>query len=143
MTAFQLLLVLFITVPLLEIYLLIQVGSVIGAPLTILLVVATAMVGAFLVRSQGLSTLHRVQTTLAQDELPAGPLLEGALILLAGALLLTPGLVTDAIGFVCLIPPWRQTLVRKFLGRPTRWHPNDGQPTRGRVIDGEFSREDE
>lgn len=143
MTAFQLLLVLFITVPLLEIYLLIQVGSVIGAPLTILLVVATAMVGAFLVRSQGLSTLHRVQTTLAQNELPAGPLLEGALILLAGALLLTPGLVTDAIGFVCLIPPWRQTLVRKFLGRPARRHPNDGQPTRGRVIDGEFSREDE
>ena len=143
MTAFQLLLVLFVTVPLLEIYLLIQVGSVIGAPLTILLVVVTAVIGAFLVRFQGLSTLHRVQTTLARNELPAGPLLEGALILLAGALLLTPGLVTDAIGFVCLIPPWRQTLVGKFLGRSVRLHPKEGQRTRGRVIDGEFSREDE
>ena len=141
MTVFQLLLVLFITVPLLEIYLLIQVGSVIGAPLTIVLVVVTAVIGASLVRSQGLSTLQRVQTTLAHNELPAGPLLEGALILLAGALLLTPGLVTDAIGFVCLIPPWRQALVAKFLGRPARQHPQDRR--HGRVIEGEFSREDD
>ena len=135
-TVFQLLLVLFITVPLLEIYLLIQVGSVIGAPLTIVLVVVTAVVGASLVRSQGLSTLQRVQTTLAHDELPAGPLLEGALILLAGALLLTPGFITDAVGFACLLPPSRQLMVRLAL---SRLRPVGEQR---RTLEGDFRRED-
>ena len=142
-SAFHLLFVLFVTVPLLEIYLLIQVASIVGAASTIGLVVLTAVVGATLVRSQGLLTVRKVQQSLAHNELPAESLVEGALILLAGALLLTPGLATDAVGFFCLIPPWRQALARKLLGRHTPAHHKAGKPGAGRVIEGEFSRDDE
>ena len=135
-SAFHLLFVLFVTVPLLEIYLLIQVASIVGAASTIGLVVLTAVVGATLVRSQGLLTVRKVQQSLAHNELPAESLVEGALIL-------TPGLATDAVGFFCLIPPWRQALARKLLGRHAPAHHKAGKPGAGRVIEGEFSRDDE
>ena len=109
--------ILFLVVPFVEIYLLVEIGARIGAPWTILLVVMTAIVGAWLVRVQGLATWRRFQASLARNELPATALVEGLCLLIAGALLLTPGFFTDAAGFACLIPPLRRTLIKHLLRR--------------------------
>lgn len=148
MNPFRLLFLLFILVPLVEIYLLIQVGSMIGALPTVLLIVITALVGVTLLRAQGLSTWLEAQRTLAGGELPALQLMEGAALLVSGALLLTPGFVTDFIGFLGLIPVTRKMLVRWFLSRATVVG-FQGRPDfhrRGRdeeVIDGEFQEKDD
>lgn len=141
---FRVLFLLFITIPLIEIYLLIQVGSVIGAPLTIALVVLTAVLGAFLLRFQGLMTLQRVQQALARGELPTVPMLEGAVLLVCGALLLTPGFFTDALGFLGLVPPLRRRAVLAFL----EWGLAGPRPPQGpsgqgpRTLEGDYRRED-
>ena len=108
---------LFLLVPLVEIYFLIKVGNLIGAIPTIALVVFTALLGAMLLRFQGLTTLTRSRHVLAQGQLPALEMLEGVLLLFAGALLLTPGFFTDAIGFAFLVPPLRQAVIRWFLSK--------------------------
>ncbi len=137
----------FLLVPLIEIYFLIAVGGVVGAGPTILLVVFTAMLGAFLVRAQGFSTLARARTHLARVQLPAMEALEGLLLFVAGALLLTPGFFTDAVGFVFLIPPLRRGIIgaviaRRIFGvvsvRTVHGYADEAHPSaQGRVIDGE------
>ena len=112
----------FLTVPLVEIFLLIKVGNIIGAPWTAL-VVLTALVGAWLVRLQGLSALNRVRQSAARGELPALELLEGLFLLAAGALLLTPGFFTDIVGFACLTPSLRRLLIRLAVRRFGQIHP--------------------
>ena len=107
----------FLLVPLLEIYLLIQVGQVIGAGWTVLLVVLTAVIGVALLKRQGLSTLNRAQRKMQDGELPAHEMLEGMGLVVAGALLLTPGFFTDAVGFLLLFPPSRIWLVRAIASR--------------------------
>jgi len=94
--------ILFLVIPVVEIYFLITVGSAIGAVTTVALILLTAFIGAFLVRAQGFSTLARVQMQMAKGEMPAIEIFEGLFLLVAGALLLTPGFITDAIGFACL-----------------------------------------
>jgi UPF0716 protein FxsA len=146
MNPFAILLLLFIGVPLVEIYFLIKVGGVVGAIPTVFLVVFTAMLGVLLLRFQGMSTLQRVQDTMARGEVPAVPVLEGALLLVAGALLLTPGFVTDGIGFLLLIPPLRQAMVRAWLRRfivPPRGGPRPPEEQGPRTIEGEYRREDD
>ncbi len=160
MNPLAILFILFLTIPLVEIYLLIKVGSVIGAPMTIFLVVFTAVLGAWLLRIQGFSTLRRIQQMLNQGGLPAVELLEGALLLLAGALLLTPGFFTDAIGFACLVPVFRRTLImyamRRFFApnapQDSEFNPYTQQPRqpqskqskhRTHTIEGEYTREDD
>ncbi len=146
----HLLLLLFVAIPLVELYFLIQVGSVIGALPTIALCVLTAAIGAALIRAQGFSTLGRAQASLDRGEVPAIPMLEGAVLLVSGALLLTPGIVTDILGFACLIPPLRQHFIRRFLERRSQ-SLRDGdtvtvRTVRGsarRTIEGEFRREDD
>lgn len=108
---------LFLVVPIVEIYLLIQVGTVIGALPTILLVVATAVIGAYLLRQQGLSTLARFQKNMSNGVMPAREMLEGVLLLIGGALLMTPGFFTDTMGFLCLIPFTRRYLVDQLINR--------------------------
>ena len=117
MFVFRNLLLLFLIVPIIEIYLLIQVGSLIGALPTVVLVVLTAVLGAALLRSQGFATLGRIQATMARGEVPAIELMEGAMLLFGGALLLTPGFFTDAIGFVCLLPQLRKQVVLWLIKR--------------------------
>lgn len=117
MRGFPIFAFLFLVVPIVEIYLLIQVGSVIGALPTILLVVATAVIGAYLLRQQGLSTLARFQKNMATGVMPAREMLEGVLLLVGGALLMTPGFFTDAMGFMCLIPFTRRFLVDQLISR--------------------------
>lgn len=114
---FRILIILFLTVPLLEIFLLLKVGSLIGALWTVVLVVLTAVIGVSLLRMQGISTIQRLQACTARGEPPAIPMIEGAFLLFAGALLLTPGFFTDAVGFAILFPPFRQYLAMQILTR--------------------------
>ena len=161
MPAFLPLFLIFLLIPLAEIYVLIQVGSAIGAGFTIFFVVFTAVLGAFLVRLEGLTTLQRAQSMLRRGEVPAVELVEGLVLLISGALLLTPGFLTDTIGFLCLVPPLRRLVIRKALYErlvvrtPKAPHANadpwnvsgrgvddtDGQGT-PRTIEGDYERLD-
>lgn len=114
---FQILLVAFLVVPIIEIYLLFQVGGIIGAGWTILIVIGTAVLGASLLRQQGLATWTRLNQSIAQGQLPPSVLLEGVFLLLAGAFLLTPGFFTDTIGFLFLVPAVRKMLAASLLSR--------------------------
>lgn len=141
---FFLLMLLFFAVPLVEIYLLLEVGGVIGALPTITLVVLTAVIGAALIRTQGLATLRRVQQELARGEVPALGIIEAALLLVAGALLLTPGFLTDSVGFLILVPPLRRWAIQAFLAH--RVHVAGAavdrtDPGKPGAIEGEFRRE--
>ena len=141
MNPLHLLVLLFVAVPIAEIYLLLEVGGVIGALPTIGLVVLTAVVGAALVRAQGFSTIEQVRRTMDAGEVPAVAIIEGIILLLAGALLLTPGFLTDAMGFCCLVPPLRRAVIVRFIeSRVVRTH--HASPRRGHVIEGEFKREE-
>lgn len=137
-------LLLFVLAPLIELYFLIQVGSVIGALPTILLSILTAAIGGYLVRVQGLSVLGRVHAMLDQGEMPALELLDGSVLLLCGFALLLPGFITDAVGFVLLIPPVRTALIRRYLGVV----PIQGgaavyrEEQRRRIIEGDWRRDD-
>ncbi|MEW6647949.1 MAG: FxsA family protein, partial [Pseudomonadota bacterium] len=111
----RLLFLLLLLLPVLEIYLMIQVGGVIGAIPTIALVVFTAVLGALLLRHQGLAVLQRVQQLAQQGEAPTAAMLEGVVILLSGAMLLLPGFFTDALGLLGLVPPLRHALVAVIL----------------------------
>ena len=148
MNPFTVLFLAFILVPLIEIYFLIKVGSVIGAIPTIALVVFTALLGAMLLRFQGLTTLQRTRTTMAQGQLPAMEMMEGVLLLFSGALLLTPGFFTDIVGFLCLIPALRQALIHWFLSKSDVYM-HTGQKTAQRgpnghyTIEGEYRRDDD
>jgi UPF0716 protein FxsA len=106
------LLILFIVIPIVEMWLLIEVGQLIGAPLTIAAVVATAALGVFWLRQQGLSTLLRLNQKLSSGEMPAMEIAEGMMLAVGGALLLTPGFATDAFGFCCLFPLTRQLMAQ-------------------------------
>ncbi len=149
MTPFRTLFLLFLVVPIVEIYLLITVGGLIGVMPTILLVILTAILGALLLRYQGFMTFQRVQGELAQGQIPAMALMEGVVLLLAGALLLTPGFFTDAIGFVCLVPLLRRGLIRllmqRVLVRSFGVGGVDDSPRSdgGRTIEGDFRRRDD
>lgn len=139
----HLLFLIFVAVPIVEIYLLLEVGGVIGAIPTIALVVLTAAAGAALVRTQGFSTIMHVRRSMEAGEVPAVAIIEGIVLLVAGALLLTPGFLTDAFGFGCLIPPLRRALILRFVeARVIRTHHPGPVSRHGHVIEGEFKRED-
>jgi len=112
------LILLFTIVPLVELYILIKIGSHIGGLNTILLVIMTAMLGAWLARLQGLRTLQQIQFNLSQGQIPAEELIDGVLILVGGILLLTPGVLTDLFALGLLFPitrtPFKRWLRRRF-----------------------------
>ena len=110
---------LFIILPIAEMVVLIKVGGLIGVLNTIGLVLLTAVIGAWLLRQQGLATLLRANQRLNSGELPAKEVAEGLILAVGGALLLTPGLITDAVGFACLLPGSRHWLAAKALKRMT------------------------
>jgi len=107
------LLALFILVPVAEFFLLIEIGERIGVPATLALVVATGALGAYLARRQGLGVLQQFRTRQAGD-IGLGDILDGIIILVAGAVLITPGILTDAFGFFCLVPAGRG-VIKRFL----------------------------
>jgi len=106
---------LFITVPLLELYVLIEVGSGIGGIATIALCLFTAALGGFLIRIQGIRTLLSAQQQVAQGSVPAEHALHGIFLAIAGLLLFLPGFITDSLGFLLLIPAVRKLLMKKAL----------------------------
>ena len=147
---FRIFFALFILVPLLEIYLLIKVGGIIGALPTVFMVVFTAVLGVLLLRHQGLYTLGKVQAALERGELPTMAMLEGVVLIISGALLLTPGFFTDTIGFLGLIPALRRRLILAVLERGIISSMQHGSGRRGpgaghgpRTLEGDYRREDD
>ena len=148
---------LFIGLSLLELTVMIQVGTVIGALPTVVLIVLTAMVGSALVRREGLKTLLEAQQRMQLGEMPARELLGGMLLALAGLLLIVPGFVTDLLGLLLLLPPLRCRLADRLVkgvrvqGVMGGFPPQDGfgsssEPTPherpGTTIEGEFERKE-
>lgn len=113
---FPRLLILFIGIPLIELVLFYRIGSLIGLGPTVATVILTGFLGAALTKRQGLQVLAKYQKALAEGRMPHAEVIEGLMILVAGAVLLTPGFLTDAIGFAMLIPPVR-AVIRQFAGR--------------------------
>ena len=156
--------ILFIIIPLVELYVIIAVGEEIGAFWTVILVLMTAVIGVNLLRIQGMSTLARAQKSMAQGAVPAMEMMEGIALAVAGVLLITPGFITDTIGFLCLFPLSRQAIIRYIMARATvqtsfnarmdgfqtkqqnEHHDSAAQKTKqpkhGRTIEGEYTRED-
>jgi UPF0716 protein FxsA len=140
---------LFLFVPLIEIALFIQVGGMIGLWPTLGIVVATAVAGTLLVRSQGSQALQRLRHSFDELRDPTETLAHGAMILFSGALLLTPGFFTDAVGFALLVPGVREFILRRIkervevhtvsAGNP-HWRPSG--PVDNDVIEGEYEVED-
>ena len=147
----RILVLLFIVIRIVEMVLLIEVGGLIGALPTVALVVLTATLGVWLLRLQGVQTWFRLQNRLSEGELPGKELMEGVLLLIGGALLLTPGFFTDTVGFCCLIPITRRQMATVLLERLL---PHAGtfpfnrpggqsyQPGNGRTIDGEYTKDE-
>ena len=153
MRPFSSLFMLFLAVSFAEIYVLIEVGRRIGSLGTIFLLVFTAVLGALLVRMQGMQTYIQIQRSVSQGRMPAQEMIEGVMIMIAGLLLLTPGFVTDTVGFVFLVPAVRRTLIALALSRQTQGPQTpesgpvfeDGPKARseggGRVIEGELDND--
>jgi UPF0716 protein FxsA len=138
-------LLLFVGIPLTELYFLIKVGSQIGAFPTIFLTVFTALLGGYMVRHQGFSTLMRVRGMMERGEIPAIEMIEGAVLLVCGVLLLLPGFITDVVGFILLVPPLRRWLLTAGLQgsgimRPAPPPGASETPREPDVIEGEFMR---
>ena len=111
---------LFIVTPLVELAILIYLGTLIGIINTILIVVTTGILGAFLARTQGLATLSRIRSSMERGILPSDELFQGSLIVIGGLLLVTPGMITDLVGFAMLIPQTRNIVIkwlRKLIQR--------------------------
>lgn len=144
--------VLFVLVPLVEIYILIQVGQVIGVWWTILLLVADSVLGGYLIKREGARAWRALHAALQAHKMPAKELADGALILVGGTLLLTPGFLSDVFGFFCILPFTRpvarriltELITRKFLGGPksgprsrvrTQQRPGPDSVVQGEVVD--------
>lgn len=110
------LMLLFTLIPVLEIYVILRVGHYLGAGPTVALIILTGIAGAYLARTQGFDIVLRIQTQMSQGQLPAESLLDGAMVLAGGLLLLTPGFCTDIFGFTLLVPATRQWL-KRFMRR--------------------------
>lgn len=149
---------LFIIIPIIEITLLINVGQMIGIVYTIGLVLLSAFIGVNMLRIQSLSTLMKAQERMNQGEIPGKEMAEGIVLAVGGALLVTPGFVTDVVGFCCLIP-WTRVAIVHFLSQRfhviasrqtvhTRYAETSSksshapQETPGDVIDGEYTRKE-
>jgi UPF0716 protein FxsA len=115
-----LLVVALLVVPLVEIFVLLQVGQLLGAVPTLALLLAMSLVGAYLLRREGTRTWRAFRSALRSGRVPAQEVADGALVILGGSLLLTPGFVTDAVGLACVLPPSRAVLRRVALRLVTR-----------------------
>jgi UPF0716 protein FxsA len=114
---FVVLALLFLVVPIAELYVIVQVAGGIGVPETILLVIAISMAGAWLAKMAGLSVLSRLQRTVRAGKVPSNEVVDGALVLFAGALMITPGFLSDALAILLLLPPTRALARNTILRR--------------------------
>ncbi len=144
----QVIFLFFLIVPFVEIYLLLKLGGIVGILPTVLLVVFTAVLGAWLLRKQGFATWQRLQENLAKGVVPAYEMIEGPILLVGGALLLTPGFFTDALGFACLIPQVRKKFAKyvienRLINVQTGSPFQKPKPKGDNVLEGEFERKDD
>lgn len=135
--------VIFLFFPLIELYLLIELGTVIGALSTIAVIIGTGVAGLWLVRMQGWDNYRRAQDCLKRGELPAIEMIESALIYLGGLLLLIPGLISDAMGLLLLVPPLRRTIIRYFMRRTSGSASSKTYGSSADVYEGDFHRIDD
>lgn len=145
--------IVFIVVPIIEMFILIKVGERIGAWPTIALVLVTAIIGVNLLRQQGLATLQKANWRMEHGQMPAQEMLEGIILAIGGVLLLTPGFFTDFIGFICLLAPLRKIMIQRLLknsivvSSAAHQQRSQSEVFRDRqghqVIDGEFRRDDD
>lgn len=146
--------IIFIVVPVIEIALFIKAGDWFGLGPTLLMIVLTAIIGVSLLRKQGLSTLSKAQQKMSHGEIPALEMVEGIMLAVAGALLITPGFFTDSVGFLLLIPAMRQYLFTTVLqnkvnmfvqNQPSSFsdQSNNSSNQSHRTIDGEYKNTDE
>ncbi|PCJ46820.1 MAG: hypothetical protein COA74_13035 [Gammaproteobacteria bacterium] len=145
----------FIVVPIVEIAIFIQAGEWFGLGPTLFTIVLTAFIGVTLIRHQGLSTLYKAQQKMNSGEIPAMEMIEGIMIAVAGALLITPGFFTDGVGFLLLVPLFRQFLVKYVISKKIKMqtqqqssfsthnteHNSNNQPHR--TIEGEYKNTDD
>ncbi|MGM0633736.1 MAG: FxsA family protein [Pseudomonadota bacterium] len=153
-------LIVFVVVPMAELLLLFEVAERIGGVTTLLLVVTTAFIGLSILKRQGLGTMRRADLRMQQGQLPAQEIVEGMLLAMAGAMLLTPGLITDVAGFTLLAPPSRRAIARRIMRSGTSWFVGgasfrggfggpgrppggDAGPSGGNTVDGEYRRDDD
>ena len=154
--------IIFILVPLIELMLLIEVGGIIGSAWTFIIIIATALIGTKLVKQQGISTWSNIQTEMASGQLPARALFDGICILISGVLLITPGFITDTIGFLLVTPPFRAAMYAQIGSRiqvktmggfqqgqySQQDSPFNSQPEQNKqvdeptTLDGEYTRKD-
>ncbi len=141
--------ILFIGLPLLELAILIKVGTSIGAIATIFIIVFTGVLGALLLRQQGLRNMSRMRQSMNSGELPALPMFESLFVFAAAVLLIIPGFISDTLGLFLLITPLRLWMIRRIMGLQ-RFKPPGGDdqpppPSRSgtHIIDGEFTRDDD
>ncbi len=113
---FPYLVLLFTVLPAIELVLLIEIGSNIGAGNTLFIIIFTGVLGAYLARLQGFLVLRKIQGDLNQGIMPSSELMDGLMILVGGIVLLTPGFITDALGFLLLIP-WTRIIIKKLFAR--------------------------
>lgn len=138
---------LFLIIPVVETWVLIQVGSIIGVLPTIGLIILTAVVGSQLARHQGLQTIREIQACQQRGEAPALPMIEGAALLVAGVMLALPGLITDFLGLLMLVPQLRKPVAARIL-RKAVVSVGPGQPTDhgsddSHTIEGDYRRDDQ
>lgn len=146
---FKLLFLMFLLIPVIELFVLIEVGNEIGAIWTILLVLTTAIAGAWMVKLQGIATMFRAREALARGQTPAIEMMEGAALVVSGFLLLIPGFVTDMIGFLLLVPAIRKTLLLLLLPKTTIYFSQQRRSSRSKtaqsddIIEGEVVKEND
>jgi len=141
------LLILLIIVPIIEVYLFIEAGQLIGTWPIIAIMILTAIVGAHLLRGQGLATMQNVTRDLSQGSNPANQLAHGALILVSGVVLMTPGFFTDAIGLLLLVPMVRDTLIKwgqtRMINNPNIHIVTPETPASNDTVDGQYTTLDD
>lgn len=145
MKGFQSIFLVVLLVPFIEIYLLLKVGGLIGAFPTIFLVVFTAVLGTWLLRQQGFATFQRLRANLEQGTIPAYEMIEGPIILVGGVLLLTPGFITDVLGFACLVPQLRRKIAQYIIENHfvhAGGHFQPGKSADTDALEGEFRKEE-
>ena len=146
--------VIFIIVPIVEISIFMKAGDLIGIGPTLMMIILTAVIGVSLLRQQGLSTLYKAQQRMNHGEIPAMEMIEGIMLAVAGALLITPGFFTDIIGFLLLIPTFRLILFSKVLQNKVQMFTQNNQSThtdqqyhsttnQSKIIEGEFKNTDD
>lgn len=145
----QYLFLLLVVTPVIELWLILKVGSAIGTGWTIFLILFTAVVGAAMLRKQGFSTLFRARQKMDEGQIPAKEIAEGLMLAISGALMLTPGFVTDTIGFSLLIPLVRSKLIESvqnsfvFAGSGKQHYQYSSAKDESIIIEGEFTAEEQ